>query len=620
MVLIFHFDLFGSRGAGFLGVDVFFVISGYLITSIVCREIRLGSFRLGDFYLNRIRRLAPALFATLLLVMAAGLILLFPSDLESLTKQVVAAQLYISNIYYWRTINYFGLSAHSSYLLHTWSLAVEEQFYLIYPVGLLLAHRLGRVRTLLVGALALSFLLNLFFITRKPEAAFYLLPTRAWELLIGGLLAQTENRLNLDRLADSLGTVGLLLIGVSFALLDRTYRFPGFAALVPTIGAALVLMAGNNQQSHISQVIGWRPLRYIGQLSYPLYLVHWPIAVFLAQILGETYGPGWRVLGFVGSFALASAVYHLIETPIRSRAVLASKLSVGSFYTGGLITSLFACGIVLGTRGIPQRFSPDAVTLAAFAEDRPPEMTECEPQNDADRSRICTIGAQGVAPSWLVYGDSHAWAARAAVELWLSRSGQSALFMFRHSCPPLRGVHLYHDNGSCFSFNEAAFALLKREPTVKNVLLISIWRQPMKDLTVSSEVPPTPETSRDLFARQIAISIQNIVSMGKRVFIWEPIPTATNNVPQALARVAAGQFSLPIATNEAHYRSEFSFFFDAEKANAALISGTFSPARVLCHQACDIKVGGKPAFFDNNHITASTAGFWADRIAEQIRP
>ncbi|MBR0995459.1 acyltransferase [Bradyrhizobium japonicum] len=620
MVLVFHFDLFGSRGGGFLGVDVFFVISGYLITSIVCRDIQAGEFRLSDFYVSRVRRLAPALFATLFLVMAAGLIFLFPSDLENLTKQVVAAQIYSSNIYYWRTINYFGLSAHSAYLLHTWSLAVEEQFYLIYPLGLTLAHRFGRVQAFVVVALILSFLLNLLFITTKPEATFYLLPTRAWELLIGALLAQTEGRLSLNRWADRLGAVGLFLIAGSFILLDRTYRFPGFAALMPTTGALLLLLAGKNKESLTSRGLSWGPLRYIGRISYPLYLVHWPLAVFLAQFLGETYRFGWRVAGFVGSFVLASAVYHLIEKPVRRSATAPSKLSIGSIYIGGLLASLLVCGIVIACQGLPQRFPSHAVALAAFAADRPPPMPECEHQNGTLPSAVCIIGSQSVVPTWLVYGDSHAWAARAAVELWLRRSGQSAFFMFQHSCPPIRGVHLYHDNDACFAFNESAFALLEREPNIKNVLLISIWRQPMKDLTISSDVPPTPKTSQEIFARQIKASLENMVSMNKHVFIWEPIPTATSNVPQALARIAAGRFNPDTAISERRYRREFSFFFDAENANSALISGIFSPAKVLCHEVCDIQIDGKPAFFDNNHIAASGAGFWADRLSEQIRP
>ena len=191
LVLVFHFSLFTGARAGFLGVDVFFVISGFLITTILKRQLDAGNFSLGAFYVNRIRRLAPALFAVLLMVSCAGVWWLFPNELIELSKQIAVSQLYIANIYYWRNINYFGLGVHDIFLLHTWSLAVEEQFYLLYPMCILLLHR--HLRRYFWAAIGLGFLvslgLNILFVSQKPEATFYLLPTRAWELLMGALVA-----------------------------------------------------------------------------------------------------------------------------------------------------------------------------------------------------------------------------------------------------------------------------------------------------------------------------------------------------------------------------------------------------------------------------------------------
>ena len=186
LVLVFHFSLIPTVNAGFLGVDIFFVISGFLITTILAEQFANSEFRLSGFYVNRIRRLAPALFVVLILSLLAGWFLLFPGELIDLARQILWSQLYLANIFYWRNINYFGLQAHDVFLLHTWSLAVEEQFYLLFPGFLLLVFRFAK--RFLWGTVALigliSFGLNIVFVSWKPEAAFYLLPTRAWEMLV----------------------------------------------------------------------------------------------------------------------------------------------------------------------------------------------------------------------------------------------------------------------------------------------------------------------------------------------------------------------------------------------------------------------------------------------------
>ncbi len=617
MVLVFHFDLLGSKGAGFLGVDVFFVISGYLITSIIGRQIARGSFSLPQFYLNRVRRLAPALFATLFLVFLAGEMLLFPADFTSLVKEVAAAQLYVSNFYYWRTINYFGLSANSAYLLHTWSLAVEEQFYLLYPIGLALAYRFAmkRVFALVLGALAISFLLNLYFVASKPEATFYLLPTRAWELLAGACIALIDQRMRFARLTNLFGIVGLLLLAASFALLDRTYRFPGVAAIVPTAGAALAILAGADGKGVTQQILTNGVLRYVGRISYPLYLVHWPIIVFCEQLFGERYTAPWRVAMFAVSIGLASAIYHLVERPIRDGKFAARSVVLISCYAAGLSLSLLASVAVIGLKGMPGRFAPQVAVLAAYSGDRPPEMPECEHKGSFDPSKICTIGTPGVAPTWLIYGDSHAWAAREALEAWLASTGRSALFAFKHSCPPLRGVHLYHDRGECFSFNEGIFALLKRSPAIENVFLVSIWRQPLDALTASDDIPPSPERSIRLFQEQFRASLSEIVAMGKRAYVWEPLPGANADVPQAMARALAGYPSTSLEVNENTYRDTFAYFFKALVEEKAMISGTFSPSKILCGSGiCAVSLDGIPLYFDNNHLAASSASFWANQL------
>jgi peptidoglycan/LPS O-acetylase OafA/YrhL len=247
LVLIFHFSLVPAAKAGFLGVDVFFVISGFLITTIIKRQLDIGIFGIVAFYVNRIRRLAPALFVVLLLTMSAGAFWLFPNELIELSKQALVSQFYVANFYYWRSISYFGLSTHDVFLLHTWSLAVEEQFYLIYPVCILLLDR--HLKKYFWAAIVLGFLvsfgLNIILVSQKPEATFYLLPTRAWELLTGALVSLVAGKYARSKCIDEMvGLLGAGLVIISVACYRNDFYFPGFYALLPTMGTACLLLSG----------------------------------------------------------------------------------------------------------------------------------------------------------------------------------------------------------------------------------------------------------------------------------------------------------------------------------------------------------------------------------------
>jgi peptidoglycan/LPS O-acetylase OafA/YrhL len=274
LVLLFHFDLLLVGKAGFIGVDVFFVISGFLITSIIKRQVDTGTFSLRGFYVARVRRLAPALFATLVLVMVVGGFTLFQHDLIELASQVLYSQLYVVNIYYWRSINYFGLGTDDVFLLHMWSLAVEEQFYLFYPVLVLLIHRYQRARfwPWIAGLGTVSFVLNIVFVSLKPEATFYLLPTRAWELLAGALVSWAASSLPDRRppIDEAAGAAGLLLIATSVATYAVGTPFPGYFALLPVAGACALLWSGRNGGTWTTRRLSLWPVTYVGKISYPL--------------------------------------------------------------------------------------------------------------------------------------------------------------------------------------------------------------------------------------------------------------------------------------------------------------------------------------------------------------
>lgn len=336
LVLAFHFFPFNSENAGFLGVDIFFVISGFLITTIVERQLDARSFSLSTFYSSRIRRLAPSLFVVLTLTVVAGLLFLFPNDLVELSKQVLVSQFYVANFYYWRNINYFGLGIHDAYLLHTWSLAVEEQFYLIYPATLIILHRFAR--KFFWPAIALGFVisfgLNIFLVSKKPELTFYLLPTRAWELLAGALVSIAAFHWRRGQLLNEvIGFLGAIFIVSAVAFYQADYPFPGFYALLPVIGAACLLLSGQGNSTLVSSALSWPPIVYIGRISYSLYLVHWPINVFAGQLI-ENYSTLWRLAMFALSICIASVIYFSLEAPIHYRRFLKGRILLFGYFAG----------------------------------------------------------------------------------------------------------------------------------------------------------------------------------------------------------------------------------------------------------------------------------------------
>lgn len=623
LVLVFHFELLALGKAGFIGVDVFFVISGFLITGIIRRQLEAGSFRLGAFYAHRVRRLAPALLVVLALTLAVGAADLLPGDFLELVRQAVASQFYVANIYYWKNVNYFGLGADNIFLLHMWSLAVEEQFYLLYPLLLLAVHRWWRRAfwPLVAVALLLSFALNLAFVGARPEATFYLLPTRAWELLAGAVVLLLTERWRPRRALDELlGWGGAVLIVVAVASYGEQTRFPGWFALLPVLGGMGLLMAGRNEATSMSRLLSLPAMTYVGRISYPLYLVHWPINVFATRWYGEGYGWGLRFAMFALSLVAAAAIYHAIEQPVRQRRVLARERSVIVGYGLAFAMTLIGFALVWRTGGLPQRFPDEVARLAAFAEDRSPPLAECEFSNRRGSVEPCRIGAPGAAPRWLVYGDSHAWAAHGAFDRWLASRGEAGLFMFRNSCPPIRGVHVFKDQSQCHDFNEAMAGLLERRPEVDSVVLVSAWLQGAEArLVPTADATPSLQTSLSLLDTRFAATVQALHAAGRRVYVWEPVPGALQSVPQALARAALGREVPDLVITRERYRAEHAAFLAALEKNRTSLAGSFSPSALLCETGrCAVQIDGRPVYFDGSHVTRSSAGLWADMMSRAV--
>lgn len=310
-VLAFHLQIFPFRG-GFTGVDVFFVISGYLITSILLREIGENRFSFSEFYRRRIKRLAPALIVVVFASSVAAATIFFTPDLKLFGRSAVSAILFVSNFHFWLTTDYF-VDLKDNPLLHTWSLAIEEQFYLVFPLAVVLAFRFARNHILWIAlaSILLSFAVSIVTSLYFPEAGFYLLPSRLWELMIGATLAILGSRARLAPLFRSLGVV-VILIG---AVLIDGQQFPGWKALVPCLGAAMVIAADGRDK--VYAMLASRPMVHIGAISYSLYLWHWPVIVFYTYTTGAALD-GWdKAAIFAASLILAHLSWRFVENPVR---------------------------------------------------------------------------------------------------------------------------------------------------------------------------------------------------------------------------------------------------------------------------------------------------------------
>jgi len=627
LVLIFHFELFPIIKAGFLGVDIFFVISGFLITTILKNQLDTGVFSLCMFYVNRIRRLAPALLAILFMVMTAGFVWLFPTELIELSRQALVSQLYVANFYFWRNINYFGLGVHDVYLLHTWSLAVEEQFYLLYPACLWFLH--SHLRKYFWSSIAvaclISFGLNVLFMDQKPEATFYLLPTRGWELLIGALLpfVASKWKTRTKSMDEMLGLLGVGLIALGAVCYRHDFRIPGYYALLPTIGAACLLLSGEKQTAIISKALSWPLIVYIGKISYSLYLVHWPLHIFAGYLI-EDYSLGWRLGMFLLSMLLAALVYHAVEDPIRRRHRFVSSRTLLSGYATGLAATVSLFIVIYASGGLPQRLPDNVIRMANYVNDTTGPLQECEFDGKplSGPNSFCRIGAENQTPSWVVYGDSHAWAAYPAFDKWLRSNGQAGYFIFRNSCPPVSGVHLFGDHGTCFAFNREVTDFIATHDNLKNIALVSIWLQaPEGRLSNSSQILPTRHESVQLFTDRFSQTLEHLHNLGRHIYVWEPVPGARKNVPRELARATLEHRQADIEFTLAEYYSTYQFFFDALQKNRQWIAASFSPSRALCGNGkCAVARNGVPLYSDNNHMTKSTIDFWVDVLQHHGPP
>ena len=415
-VILFHAGFHVVSG-GFAGVDIFFVISGYLITTIILAEKQAGAFTIVNFYERRARRILPALFVVMLTSLPFAWLWLLPADLKSFSQSLVAVSVFGSNILFWLTSNYFATATELKPLLHTWSLAVEEQYYVFFPLLLMLAWRLGRrwLLAILLVLAALSLAAAQWGSVAQPEATFYLLPTRGWELLIGAFVAFyfTSGQVRtFSRPTSELGSLaGLALLAYAIFAFDKQTPFPSLYTLAPTVGAALIILFASPQNT-VGKLLGSRALVGVGLISYSAYLWHQPLFAFAKH--RSLQEPGAALMGTLAlvSLVLAYFSWKYVEAPFRSK----QGFSRQQIFTLGAVGSVFFIAVGLAgtlSKGFPSRV-PASVMQAGI--DIPSiDNGWCFYSVDSnkslpvgDKGLSCWLGDKASARKGLLFGDSFA--------------------------------------------------------------------------------------------------------------------------------------------------------------------------------------------------------------------
>ncbi len=634
---------------GFLGVDIFFVISGYLITSILLRELGEGTYSLAGFYERRARRILPALLAIIAIITPFAFVLMLPKAFDEYTRSMLWTLAFGSNFFFWLEDSYTAVGSAFKPLLHTWSLAIEEQFYVFFP--LLLAFLWKRARAWTGHVIAAVFILSLVLAQglnyTHADAAFYLLPTRAWELAAGALLAwlEIEKKSVPDARARAvLPSLGLLLIAGPLLFYTDTMRHPGFLTLVPVVGAMMVIRYGGGADI-ASRLLSWKLAVFVGLISYSLYLWHQPVFA-LAAISSNLPLSDVEKIGLMGvCFVLAVVSWHFIEKPFRNRARMSLRRAAATFAaTTAALVLLCAAQISLGVKSHFTNVSP----YAAEALDLKYvgylfKNTPCR----GDGKPYCVRGPKDAAERWVVLGDSHL--DRVAPVLWdrVKARGAQMIFMIEGGCGYAPGLETIVDGkpDTCTSeINARREEYLLSLPPSRivvfgryNLYIEGTWfdngEGGIEDTGFMLMQPAGYSGPGDARIGEvqdsIAASLQRLLDAGHEIVLVYPVPEMGWNVPERFNKmaktmqpdeiekwVAAGGMStdyrLFVKRNRATYET-----FDRLGAHERLFR--VRPEELFCHEQeqpgrCVSAAGGKILYNDDDHL--SRAG--ADLLVEEI--
>jgi len=635
-VVLYHADL-RLTPAGFLGVDIFFVISGYLIGGHIYSELLSNKFSFLSFYRRRAKRILPAFYVLIAFTIVAAMLLLSPLEATDFGRSAFAATLSASNVYFARHTDYFAPDNRLVPLLMTWSLGVEEQFYLCIPVLMVMLARTRRrlLLPVVVAISALSFLIACYELKSNPVQAFYGLPARAWELGVGVVLAIVERNRGRGVLSHAwarwISPVGLAAMLLPIVLVDAKASFPGIIVLPAVLGTAVILATPASWLNR--RLLSLEPLVFVGKVSYSFYLWHWPIFAFLRIISGDRLRPVVLLAAIAVSFGMAIASYFFIEQPFRRSTTSALPLLVR--YALVALVFLAASAVIWGSHGVPRRYPQLAGLDRAMTALQTTPCLVGKGQDEPNLSSQCS-DISGDGPAVAVWGDSHAVALSPELRSMAHAAGYSFALFTKSSCRPmdeagLKGDSTAIDPGPCAAFNRSAVDHIDADQRIRIVIITNHWRRMYgpgeTDEALAAEAShPGPGTVPDelvrLHMRFLQDAIRSFEAEGKQVFVLGDTPEfsfdplvldRTRSTP--MRRTLAGW--LGVNDYEGH---TFPLGASRDVKVSALLRDLVAsvPGTTLVdlrHRLCDdagrcaYRMGDQHFYLDSNHVSPTGAQF-----------
>ncbi|MGX9352808.1 acyltransferase family protein [Shimia sp. W99] len=633
-VILFHagFELFSG---GFVGVDVFFVISGYLITKILIEDIENKRFSIVNFYERRARRILPALFFVMLVCIPFAWMWMLPSQMKDFSQSLVAVSLFASNILFWRESGYFAAAAEEKPLLHTWSLAVEEQYYVLFPIFLILAWRFGKNRVfwMIVVMAAISLMLSEWGWRNKATANFYLAPTRAWELFAGSIAAFIVHKQGVQK-NNLLALIGLAAIVFSIFFYDETTPFPSVYALVPVLGVVMLVLYAD-KETIAARLLSTKGFVGIGLISYSAYLWHQPLFAFARISSANTFSSGVYFSLSVLSLALAYLSWKYIEKPFRQTKVERNtifKSSVASL----ILLSLFGfCGHL--NDGYKNRYTDDELHLTM---PKKGDTSGChnglESVDILNGKRCIVRNSSDDTIDIAVIGDSHASVITDALksELSLTKRG---FFAFNGSwCAPL--INFATDamgKNGCIDEINAAYKQVLNDESIRNVVLHAEWANyhignrwgdnnhaayVFNENGVLDFQSATISENLTELEKAIAFTFEALFKSNKNVLIVMSVPELDFNVPKTLNSKLPFVNSDKLVITIDEYRKR-SGIVNEILARYSIKFGfeTYYPSEALCNENHCLSRNDDYAFYsDGNHLSYYGASIVAPHIVDRL--
>jgi peptidoglycan/LPS O-acetylase OafA/YrhL len=616
--VVFYHAGFHAFNGGFVGVDVFFVISGYLITSIITNDLERGKFSVKDFYERRARRILPACFLMMFVCIPFAWVSLLPLDMLNFSQNLIAVSLFVSNIFFWRRIDYFNAEAELNPLIHTWSLAVEEHYYLIFPLFLKLIWGIGwrRVVIVLILLTMVSLSIAQWGASAKPIANFYLLPSRAWEILFGALAAFYLSRAQVLRVSPALrefGSIaGLLLLGYSIFTFNDNTPMPSVYALAPTIGTLLIIIF-STKDTVVGKLLGTMPLVGLGLISYSSYLWHQPIfALARHRDLSAPRSIVFLLLSVL-CFLIGFLSWKYVEIPFRKHGGIKKSVFIRMSIVSALALLFFGY-IGVTTDGFAFRV-PNAVKLISSPEEG--GISSCK---WGESKEPCFLGDKKAKVTVAMVGDSHTGALRKALSEDLERRGVAALSFGDAWCVPLYDVGTTYrlKNPDCRILMKNNLLSIAGNPEIKWVLLHAEWSaytsgsrlhdRIATDYTDPLSVNRGLQENVKVIERGLNRTIEMLLAKGKRVVIIKSIPEQKGSVPKFFAKNLWHNGSTEIG-NFAVNRNDLKLRnFEIERIFSKVTNLNdlkfIDPKDIYCVSGdCTIARNGRPYYIDDNHLS-----------------